>query len=143
MRKMSEKEIREFIEDWTWGTIVAVDGNKPYAIEVAYTSDEKHLYFGSRPGGKMAQCVRDNSNIAFKICNSDKSFSEWKAVVVEGVAERLTNKDDMYYSVNLFIKRFNFPTKFFYDLVERLSANPEMSSLIRLPIQNFSGVCSP
>lgn len=143
MRKMSEKEIRGFIEDWTWGTIVAVDGNKPYAIEVTYTSDGKHLYFGSRPGGKMARCIKANPNIAFKICDSDKSFSKWNAVIVEGVAERLTNKDDMYYSVNLFINRYNFPQKFFYELVERFSANPEMSSLLRLPIQNLSGVCSP
>ena len=142
MRNMTEKEIREFIEEWTWGTIVAVDGNKPYAIEVTYTSDGKHLYFGSRPGGKMARFVKANPNIAYKICDSDKSFSKWRAVIVEGEAERLTKKEDMYYSVDLFIKRYNFPKKFFYDLVEKFSANPEMSSLLRLPIKNISGVCS-
>ena len=25
MRNMTEKEIRDFIEEWTWGTIVAVN----------------------------------------------------------------------------------------------------------------------
>jgi len=143
MRRMREQEIRQFIEEWTWGTIVAVDGNKPYAIEVTYTSDGTHLYFGSRPGGKMARCVRDSSNIAFKICDSDKYFSKWRAVIVEGVGERLIKRDDIYYSVNLFIKRYNFPTEFFYDMAERMSNNPEISSLLRLPIENISGVCSP
>ena len=76
MRNMTEKEIREFIEEWTWGTIVAVQDNKPYAIEVTYTSDGEHLYFGSRPDGKMARCVKANPNIAYKICDSDKSFSK-------------------------------------------------------------------
>lgn len=143
MRRMSEKEIHKFIEEWTWGTIVAVNGNKPYAIEVTYTSDRKHLYFGSRPGGKMTRCVRANPHIAFKICNSDKNFSKWKAVIVEGVAERLTERDDLYYSVNLFIKKYGFSKDFFYDMAERMSANPDFSSLLRLPIGNLSGVCSP
>ena len=35
MKVLSEKEIRDFIEEWTWGTITAVDGDKPYAIEVS------------------------------------------------------------------------------------------------------------
>ncbi len=143
MRRMTEKEIRGFIEEWTWGTIVAVDGNKPYAIEVTYTSDGNHLYFGSRPGGKMARCVRANPNIAFKICDSDKHFSRWRAVIVEGTAEILVSRQDIYYSVNLFITRYHFPTAFFYDMAERMSAHPETSSLLRLPIQNLSGVCSP
>ena len=143
MRRMNERAIREFIEEWTWGTIVVVDGNKPYAIEVTYTSDGKHLYFGSRPGGKMARCVRANPNIAFKICDSDKYFGKWRAVIIEGVAERLTERDDIYYSVNLFIQRYNFSKEFFYDMAERMSANPDLSSLLRLPIQNLSGVCSP
>ena len=142
MRNMTAKEIRDFIEEWTWGTIVAVQDNKPYAIEVTYTSDGKHLYFGSRPKGKMARCVKANPNIAYKICDSDKSFSSWRAVIVEGEAERLTKREDMIYSVDLFIKRYNFPKKFFYDLVEKFSANPEISSMLRLPITNISGVCS-
>ena len=142
MRNMTDKEIREFIEEWTWGTIVAIDGNKPYAIEVTYTSDGKHLYFGSRPDGKMARCVKANPNIAYKICDSDKYFSSWRAVIVEGKAERLTKKEDMYYSVDLFIKRYNFQKKFFYNLVEKFSANPDLSSMVRLPIKDISGVCS-
>lgn len=142
MRNMTEKEIRDFIEEWTWGTIVAVHDNKPYAIEVTYTTDGKHLYFGSRPDGKMARCVKANPNIAYKICDSDKSFNKWRAVIVEGEAERLTQREDMIYSVDLFIKRYNFPKKFFYDLVEKFSANPDLSSMLRLQIKNISGVCS-
>ncbi len=140
---MTEKEIRRFIEEWTWGTILAVDGNKPYAVEVTYTSDGKHLYFGSRPGGKMSRCIKANPNIAFKICDSDKHFGQWRAVIAEGEAERLTERDDCYYSVNLFIERYGFSKEFFHRMAEKMSSNPERSSLIRLPIQNISGVCSP
>ena len=74
MKKMTEKEIRDFVEEWAWGTIIAVDGDKPYAIEVSYGSDGKHIYFGSRPNGKMAKCIRENQNIIFKICDADKFY---------------------------------------------------------------------
>lgn len=39
MKTLSDEEVRDFIEEWTWGTIIAVDGNKPYAIEISYGSD--------------------------------------------------------------------------------------------------------
>ncbi|MCK5254812.1 MAG: hypothetical protein KAQ81_02230 [Deltaproteobacteria bacterium] len=120
MRKMTEKEIRRFIEEWTWGTILAVDGNKPYAVD-----------------GYCKFWVK--ANIA---CDSDKYFGQWRAVI-EGEAERLTKRDDCYYSVNLFSNRYGFSKEFFHRMAEKMSSNPERSSLIRLPIQNISGVCSP
>jgi nitroimidazol reductase NimA-like FMN-containing flavoprotein (pyridoxamine 5'-phosphate oxidase superfamily) len=57
MKAMSDEEVRNFIEEWTWGTIIAVDGDKPYAIEVSYGSDGKHIYCGSRPDGIMSKCI--------------------------------------------------------------------------------------
>ncbi|MBW2554331.1 MAG: hypothetical protein JRE20_09420 [Deltaproteobacteria bacterium] len=57
MREMTEKEIRDFIAEWRWGTILAVEDNKPYAVEVSYATDDNHLYCGSRPGGRMAKCI--------------------------------------------------------------------------------------
>lgn len=44
MRDMTEKEIRDFIEEWTWGTLIGVDGDKPYAIEVTYASDGEYIH---------------------------------------------------------------------------------------------------
>ena len=57
MRAMTEKEIRSFIAEWTWGTLIAVEGSRPYAVELSYGSDADYIYCGSMPGGRMAQCV--------------------------------------------------------------------------------------
>ena len=82
MRDMTEKEIKDFIEEWTWGTLIGVEGDKPYAIENTYASDDKYIYCGSMPGGRMARCVKNNSNVAYKICDSDKSYRKWRALII-------------------------------------------------------------
>ena len=150
MKKFTEREIRDFIEEWTWGTIIAVDGDKPYAIEVSYGSDGKHIYFGSRPKGKMAQCIRENPNIIFKICDADKFYPTWRAVSVFGKAERLTKREDILYGMKLIAdkvihttKKTSVTEKQFEAIGEMLAANPEAGGPLRIAIENFSGRTRP
>jgi len=143
---MSAEEVRDFIEEWTWGTIIAVDGDKPYAIEVSYGSDGKHIYCGSRPDGKMAKCIKENPNVIFKICDADKYYPSWRAVSVFGKAERLTKREDIVYGMRTIAKRVIHTAKKtkrsvedFEKIGEMLAATPETSSALRIPIENFSG----
>jgi nitroimidazol reductase NimA-like FMN-containing flavoprotein (pyridoxamine 5'-phosphate oxidase superfamily) len=150
MRKMAEKEIRDFVEEWAWGTIIAVDGDKPYAIEVSYGSDGKYIYFGSRPNGKMAKCIRENQNIIFKVCDADKLYLTWRAISVFGKAERLTKREDILYGMKMIAEKLIFTTKRtsrteeqLQAIGEMLAANPEAGGPLRIAIENFSGVTSP
>ena len=139
MRAMTEKEIRDFIAEWRWGTIHAVDGNKPYGVEVAYASDDDYLYCGSKPGGRMAQCIKSNPNIAFKLCDSDPEHKKWRAAIIEGVAERITNKDDILFFVRLLAKKMGRPEKSFDALADKIAENPDDSNSIRLPLKVMGG----
>lgn len=139
MREMSEKEIRDFIKEWRWGMLMAVDGNKPYAVEVSYASDDDYLYCGSRPGGRMANCVKANPNVAFKICDSDPNHTKWRAVIVEGVAERLTKKEDILKFTRLLAKKMGRPENAFDSLAERIAKDPENSNSLRIPLKVMSG----
>ena len=140
MREMTEKEIQDFIVEWRWGTILAVEDNKPYAVEVAYASDDNYLYCGSRPGGRMAKSIKSNPNAAFKICDSDPEHKKWRAVIVEGVAERMTAKEDVLYFVRLLAKKMGRPEKAFDGFAEKIASNPEESNSIRIPLKVMSGV---
>ncbi len=147
MKKMTEEEIRDFIGEWTWGTIIAVDGDKPYAIEVSYGSDGKHMYFGSRPNGKMAKCIKKNQNIIFKMCDAGKFYATWRAVSVFGKVERLMKREDILYGMKLIAKKVIHNTKDtsiteeqFEAIGEMLAANPEKGGPLRIAIENFSGV---
>ena len=139
MRAMTEKEIRDFIAEWRWGTIHAVDGNKPYGVEVAYASDDDYLYCGSKPGGRMAQCIKSNPNIAFKLCDSDPEHKKWRAAIIEGVADRITNKDDILFFVRLLAKKMGRPEKSFDALADKIAENPDDSNSIRLPLKVMGG----
>ena len=139
MRAMTEKEIRDFIAEWRWGTIHGVDGNKPYGVEVAYASDDDYLYCGSKPGGRMAQCIKSNPNIAFKLCDSDPEHKKWRAAIIEGVAERMTNKDDILFFVRLLAKKMGRPETSFDALADKIAENPDDSNSIRLPLKIMGG----
>jgi len=139
MREMSRKEMLDFIAEWKWGTVIGVEGDRPYAIEVAYASDDTYLYCGSRPGGRMAQCIKTNANAAFKICDSDPDHRKWRAVIVEGKAERLTEKKDVLYFVRLLAKKMGRPEHSFDALADKITLHPETSNTLRLPLTVISG----
>jgi nitroimidazol reductase NimA-like FMN-containing flavoprotein (pyridoxamine 5'-phosphate oxidase superfamily) len=138
MRSMTENEIRSFIAEWTWGTLIAVEGNRPYAIELSYGSDGDFIYCGSMPGGRMAQCVKSNQQVVFKICDSDRSYSFWRAVIIEAEAEQLTRYDDILYSVRCIARQRGFPEGAFDSIARRVADDPESNSL-RIPIKVIGG----
>jgi nitroimidazol reductase NimA-like FMN-containing flavoprotein (pyridoxamine 5'-phosphate oxidase superfamily) len=144
--KMTEEEMRSFIEEWAWGTIIAVEGDKPYAIEVSYGSDGKYLYFGSRPKGRMAKCIALNQNIIFKICDADRYYNTWRAVSVFGKVERLTKREDIIYGMKMIAhkvinvtKKTSVTEKQFVAIGEAMAAHPEAGGPLRLPIDNLTG----
>ena len=138
MRDMTFEEIMEFIKEWTWGTLIAVEDNRPYAIELSYGTDGKYIYCGSMPGGRMARCISKNPNVVFKICDADKYCKKWRAVIIESYAERLTNPEDILYSVRLIAKQRNMPENSFDALAERLAKDPQANCL-RIPIKVVGG----
>lgn len=142
MRKMTNSEIMDFIKSWTWGTLIAVEDNRPYAIELSYGTDGSFIYCGSRPGGRMARCIMKNPNVAFKICDSDRSYSSWRAVLIEGTAERLTSYEDILYSVRCIARQRGLNERAFDAIAERVFLHPESNSL-RISLKTISGVVTP
>jgi nitroimidazol reductase NimA-like FMN-containing flavoprotein (pyridoxamine 5'-phosphate oxidase superfamily) len=90
------------------------------------------------PGGRMARCIIANPHAIFKICDSDRSYSKWRAVIIEGKVERLTNYDDILYSVRCIARQRGFQENAFDSIARRVANDPESNS-IRLPIKVFGG----
>ena len=141
MRNMNKEEIINFIKDWTWGTLIGVEGDKPYAIENTYATDGEYIYCGSMPGGRMAKCIKKNPGVVYKICNADKDYQEWKAVIIEGKAERLTQKDDILKFLRLIARRMGFAENHFDGRVDKIASNPN-ANVIRIPLKVLGGRCS-
>lgn len=140
MRPMDEKEVIDFINEWSWCTIVGTDGNIPYAIEVTYVNDEGYMYCGSRPGGTMHKCLKKNNNLILKICDADKTYHTWRAVAVRGQAEFISNKEEIYRILHMIAKVRGKKEDSFDNVAEHILNHPEGPSLFKLPIKDFTGV---
>lgn len=138
MKNMSEKEIRKFLDEWTWGTLIAIDNDKPYAIELSYATDGEFIYCGSMPGGRMARCIQDNANVIFKVCDCSKDTSRFRAVIVEGQVKKLTQKDDILMGLRVLYKKLGLPESRIEPRAAQLTASRE-SSFYRIAIKELGG----
>ena len=138
MSKMTKDEILEFIKSWAWGTLIGVEGDKPYAVEVSYGTDGEYIYCGSMPGGRMSRCLRANNNVVFKICVSDRNAEKFRAVIIEGQAEQLTNYDDVLHALRSVARQVELDENALDSIAKRNYQNPE-SNFIRIPIKIIGG----
>ena len=135
---MPEKEIKKFLEEWTWGTLIAVDGDRPYAIELSYATDGEYIYCGSMPGGRMTRCIKDNANVVFKVCDSTKDPSRFRAVIVEGPVKKLTRKDEIVTGLRVLYKKLGLPESRIEPRAAQLTASRE-SSFYRIALKELGG----
>lgn len=139
MRSMSESEIKKFLSEWNWGTLIAIEGDRPYAIELSYATDGTYIYCGSMPGGRMARCVQDDSNVVFKICDSAKDGSRFRAAIVEGKVKKLTQKAEIVQGLRVLYKKLGFPESRIEPRSEELIAKLPASSFYRIEIKQLGG----
>jgi len=137
---MRREEIIEFIKYYTWGTLIGVEPDgRPYAVEISYGFDGDCIYCGSRPGGRMARCILKNRQVAFKICDSDRSYGSYTAVIIEAQAERLTTRHDILTSVRFIARQRGLNERAYDGVVDHVAGNPQSNSL-RIPLTAISGV---
>jgi nitroimidazol reductase NimA-like FMN-containing flavoprotein (pyridoxamine 5'-phosphate oxidase superfamily) len=140
MKEMDEKEIRAFIDEWSWCTIIGTDGNMPYAIEVTYANDEAYMYCGSRPGGTMHNCLKKNNNVILKVCDAGKTCETYRAISVKGQAVFINDKEEVYRIMGMIAKVAGMQEDAFDKIAEYVVANPNGSSLFKVPIKDLTGV---
>jgi nitroimidazol reductase NimA-like FMN-containing flavoprotein (pyridoxamine 5'-phosphate oxidase superfamily) len=142
MPELTLEEIKDLIQKRKWGTLMAIDGNKPYGVELAYTFDSEYIYFAySRPNGRISGCIRENPNVAFKICEADKRARAWRTAIIEGKAEKVTEPEDISRVFRSLAKKLELPENFYDAIVESFSNNPVKSTLYRLPVKEVGGKC--
>jgi len=138
MTEMTREDIFEFIKSWGWGTLIGVEGDKPYAIEVSYGTDGEYIYCGSMPGGRMSRCLRANNNVVFKICDSNRTSMKFTAVIIEGKAERLTSYEDILKAARSIARQVELEENTLDDIAKKCSQHPE-SNFMRMPIKEIGG----
>jgi len=140
MRSLSESEIKQFLNEWTWGTIIT-GGDKPYAIELSYATDGEFIYCGSMPGGRMSRSVKDDTNAVFKVCDCPKDTSVFRAVIVEGKVKKLTERDEIVKGLRVLYKKLGVPESRIEPRADQLTGrSSDKSSFYRLSMLELGGV---
>lgn len=139
MRALSEGEIKKFLTEWTWGTLIAIDGDGPYAIELSYAFDGDFIYCGSMPGGRMSRCIRNNSRVAFKICDSTEDTSRFRAAIAEGTVKKLTEREEIVKGLGVLYNKLGFPASRIEKRADQLCAPGKVSGFYRIGITALGG----
>jgi len=139
MRSLSKGEIKEFLDEWTWGTLIVIDRDKPYAIEVSYATDGVFVYCSSMPGGRMSQCIKKNANVSLKVCDASKDTSKFRAVIVEGCVEKLSQRDEIVKGLQVLYRKMGLPESRIEQRADQLTLKAEDSSFYRITIKDMGG----
>ncbi len=138
---MAKNEIIQFLDEWTWGTLIAVDDNKPYAIELSYATDGENVYCGSMPGGRMSRSVKDGTDAVFKVCDCPKDTSVFRAVIVEGKIKKLTERDEIIKGLRVLYRKLGIPESRIEPRADQLAGKSSgKSSFYRISMQKLGGV---
>ena len=138
MKILQKKKILQILKERKWGTLMGVDGKKPYGVEVAYTLLGKYLYVIFNPAGRMARCFRKYKNAAFKICTADSDITSWEAVRVEGTMERVVDPASIKHAFRALSQKLGYDKNLYDKMAEKYAANPNQSPVHRILI-NIAG----
>ncbi len=143
MRDLRREEIDELLESCYWGTLMLVDSDRPYGIELSHLIHNGVLYIFLNPNGKAGICIRQNANVAYKVCKAEHQNKTWSAATVFGSLEQVTDHQMIYDTCIMIAQRLGKDMDKYTKQAELFSAQPaDKSPLYCLPIQDISGKSS-
>ena len=142
MLDLKNHEIHELLERCDWGTLLVVDGNKPYGIEVSHYVGDGKLYFIINPRGKAGRCMEKNPHVAYKVCKAHLPQQQWSAATVEGTVEQVGEPQAIRDAFMKLAERLNRDRERYKQLGEKFSQKGEASPVYYLPIVIVSGKAS-
>lgn len=101
--KLTDEEIEEVLNNNIIGRIGCNDGEKTYVVPVNYVYDGSCIIGHSIMGLKI-EIMRANPRICFEI-DEIKNFTNWKSVIVWGNYEELTDEEEKYNAMQLFVNK--------------------------------------
>ncbi len=141
MRKMTQKEIKDFVDNHTWATLctVSAEGN-PYAIEFSYFMLDGCICGLIKPKGTTAAHIAHNPKVCLKMCKTDDSNREFTAASCFGRAEFVDDPEGVLKGWDLLEKRLKLPEGTYGIYKEKFMKKKNKYPLFRVKIENMTGI---
>ncbi len=101
--KLSIQEIEEVLKENVLGRIGCNDGTKNYVVPISYVYDGNYIMAHSLEGMKIAM-MRKNPEVCFEV-DVINDFTDWKSIIAWGKFEELTDEQERYTVMKLFVDR--------------------------------------
>ncbi len=143
MRKMTSKEIKEFINAATWATLCTVNVEGiPYAIEFNYFLLDGYICGLIKPSGITAKNIANNSNVCLKMCRTDDSSRKFQAVSAFGRAEFIQDEETVLKGWDLLEERLGLPKGHYAKFKEKFLYKRDKYPIFRIKPQKLTGIRS-
>lgn len=141
MRKMSQKEIKQFVDTHTWATLctVGADGY-PYAIEFSHFMLNGYICGLIKPSGLTAKNISNNPNICLKMCKTDDSCKNFTAVSIFGKGEFVHDDEGILNGWDLLEKKLKLPEGHYAKFKERFIKKKNKYPMFRMKPEKMTGV---
>jgi nitroimidazol reductase NimA-like FMN-containing flavoprotein (pyridoxamine 5'-phosphate oxidase superfamily) len=96
---MSREEMRALLLRIGFGHLGCVRQNRPYVVPMHYAYDEQDFYLFTTEGTKT-EAISENPEVCLQV-EEVLSASEWRSVMVNGRAERITQSEEMERAMQL------------------------------------------
>ncbi|HEX8495292.1 MAG TPA: pyridoxamine 5'-phosphate oxidase family protein [Pyrinomonadaceae bacterium] len=90
---MSQEEMRALLSKIGFGHLGCVHHGRPYIVPMHYAFDSQDFYLFTTEGTKT-QAIAENPEVCLQV-EEIQNPSEWRSVMVNGRAERITNPEEM------------------------------------------------
>ena len=143
MRKMNQKEIKDFINTHTWTTLCTVDreGN-PYAVEFNYFLLNGYICGLIKPSGTTAKNIEGNPNVCLKMCRTDESCRQYQAVSVFGKGEFVQDEEGVIKGWDLLEERLKLPKGTYAKFKEKFLKKKNKYPMFRMKPEKMTGITS-
>ncbi len=141
MRKMTSKEIKQFINAHTWATLCTVGAERqPYAVEFSYFMLNGCICGLIKPNGMTAKNISSNPNVCLKMCRTDESCRKFTAISVFGKGEFVQEEDGVIKGWDLLEERLKLPKGAYAKFKEKFINKANKYPMFRVKPAKITGV---
>jgi nitroimidazol reductase NimA-like FMN-containing flavoprotein (pyridoxamine 5'-phosphate oxidase superfamily) len=103
MGKLTDKQVEAVLKKNVLGRIGCNDGEKTYVVPVNYVYHDNSIIAHSLEGMKIGM-MRKNPAVCFEV-DEMQNFTNWNSVILWGRYEELTDEQERYFAMKLFVDR--------------------------------------
>ena len=102
VREMSADDIEEVLNSAGFGHFACARDNKPYVVPINYAYESPYIFIYST-GGKKSDIIKINPHVCLQV-EEVVSKGYWRRVVVNGIAEHVTDPTEREEILKLILK---------------------------------------